>query len=358
MPRYYSLSWEQRFHDLLEFREKNGHCKVPQFYRANQPLANWVKNQRNSYKVKQRGKRSSLTDEREAALNAIGFNWTLRNWTFRNKVVSQGPANSTTGKRKSSCTPKILPVTEVEHGGINNKRQRQSIPPSPETSHSVDVFPIGTTFMKSFEGFGIFRGKVTRVPNDKNPFYGVEYEDDDEEDLSHEELLDLSCKPVTASTTSFDANPSTMTSPGIVSRRQSSIASIDQEKSNRFCDETLANQSIREVPSSFSPMETLNEAAPNEALSSSVSPLFTHLGHQLRITIVDNLAAAATRSNNGNAFLEARAKVAKEVKDTLLPQFLNLSDPGIDIESRKSMFLELVESTFNGHLDKFLRGPH
>ena len=136
MPRYYSLSWEQRFHDLLEFREKNGHCKVPQFYRANQPLANWVKNQRNSYKVKQRGKRSSLTDEREAALNAIGFNWTLRN-----KLGSQGTTNCTTGKRKSSCASKILPVRESKH--VSNKKQRHCVSPSPERSLSVALFPIG-----------------------------------------------------------------------------------------------------------------------------------------------------------------------------------------------------------------------
>ena len=72
---YYSYSWAYLFEELLEFREKNGHCMVPGGYPSNEPLGKWVLTQRKEYRKKQLGRKSSLTNEREAALDAIGFVW-------------------------------------------------------------------------------------------------------------------------------------------------------------------------------------------------------------------------------------------------------------------------------------------
>lgn len=50
----------------------------------------------------------------------------------------------------------------------------------------------GTEIMKYFPGHGMFKGKVTRLPSQKNKYYKVEYSDNDSEELSLEELRQYS----------------------------------------------------------------------------------------------------------------------------------------------------------------------
>ena len=40
--------WEDRWHELLEYKKKHGNCVVPSNYKANPQLALWVKRQRRS----------------------------------------------------------------------------------------------------------------------------------------------------------------------------------------------------------------------------------------------------------------------------------------------------------------------
>ena len=71
-----SEKWTERYHDLIQYRAVNGHCNVPHKLESNQQLAQWVKRQRYQYKLKtQYKKHSTLTDEREALLNNLGFVW-------------------------------------------------------------------------------------------------------------------------------------------------------------------------------------------------------------------------------------------------------------------------------------------
>ena len=69
--------WETNYRLLLEYKEKNGDCIVPQ----STPLGKWVQMQREQHKerlLKDAGhptKRPVITDERMAKLNAIGFTW-------------------------------------------------------------------------------------------------------------------------------------------------------------------------------------------------------------------------------------------------------------------------------------------
>jgi hypothetical protein len=72
---YQSEQWNDRFDDLVEFRTQHGHCLVPHDFSENPPLAQWVKRQRYQYKLKQEKRHSTLTDEREAKLEAMGFIW-------------------------------------------------------------------------------------------------------------------------------------------------------------------------------------------------------------------------------------------------------------------------------------------
>ena len=72
---YQAETWTERFEELLEFRSKLGHCLVPNNFPANPALAQWVKRQRYQYKLKQQGKRSTLSEERMKVLEEIGFVW-------------------------------------------------------------------------------------------------------------------------------------------------------------------------------------------------------------------------------------------------------------------------------------------
>ena len=67
--------WLLRFQQLCEYRRQYGHCCVSHSFRENPALSQWVKRQRYQYKLKKAGQHSSLTDEREFALEQLGFVW-------------------------------------------------------------------------------------------------------------------------------------------------------------------------------------------------------------------------------------------------------------------------------------------
>ena len=56
-------------------QKKHGHCNVPARYAKNITLRRWVVNQRRQYKFKYKDKHSTLTSERQATLEKIGFKW-------------------------------------------------------------------------------------------------------------------------------------------------------------------------------------------------------------------------------------------------------------------------------------------
>jgi hypothetical protein len=59
-------TWQDRFQELLQYREENGDCNVPRDY-ENKVLANWVKSQR--------FRRHNLSEKRLKLLNEISFDW-------------------------------------------------------------------------------------------------------------------------------------------------------------------------------------------------------------------------------------------------------------------------------------------
>jgi hypothetical protein len=67
--------WNARFNDLLGFHRQHGHCLVPLKYVKNISLSHWIKRQRYQYRMKKTGKHSTMTDERQAALEMVGFVW-------------------------------------------------------------------------------------------------------------------------------------------------------------------------------------------------------------------------------------------------------------------------------------------
>lgn len=69
--------WERMFVRLLAFREKHGHCLVPNRYTPDQSLGAWVSTQRRQFKMMTSGDKEAtlMNPERASRLNALGFVW-------------------------------------------------------------------------------------------------------------------------------------------------------------------------------------------------------------------------------------------------------------------------------------------
>jgi Helicase associated domain. len=74
----HEVVWRERYEQLLRYKEKHGHCRVPSYCKENPQLATWVKCQRRQYKLFWEGKRSSMSAERTQLLEDIGFVWEVR----------------------------------------------------------------------------------------------------------------------------------------------------------------------------------------------------------------------------------------------------------------------------------------
>mmetsp|Transcript_28390 Transcript_28390/g.41783 ORF Transcript_28390/g.41783 Transcript_28390/m.41783 type:complete len:554 (-) Transcript_28390:161-1822(-) len=72
------VSWEERVTELKAYRNEYGDCLVPQSFNPNPPLGKWVGNQREEYRKRMQGKRSSMTDQRVRILEDVGFVWSCR----------------------------------------------------------------------------------------------------------------------------------------------------------------------------------------------------------------------------------------------------------------------------------------
>jgi hypothetical protein len=87
LPRIHALStvrsdqndsWSEKFRELVKYREAHGDCLVPHNCDTSRRLAKWVKRQRYQFKLKNEGRHSNLTRERQAALVNLGFVWESR----------------------------------------------------------------------------------------------------------------------------------------------------------------------------------------------------------------------------------------------------------------------------------------
>ena len=70
-----SKKWDQRYHELVAFKEQHGHTNVPTQYSENKRLATWCIQQRTHHRFLRQGKQSSMTPMRIKKLDKIGFVW-------------------------------------------------------------------------------------------------------------------------------------------------------------------------------------------------------------------------------------------------------------------------------------------
>eukprot|EP00551_Chaetoceros_affinis_P006151 CAMPEP_0203672566 /NCGR_PEP_ID=MMETSP0090-20130426/8589_1 /ASSEMBLY_ACC=CAM_ASM_001088 /TAXON_ID=426623 /ORGANISM="Chaetoceros affinis, Strain CCMP159" /LENGTH=465 /DNA_ID=CAMNT_0050537901 /DNA_START=85 /DNA_END=1482 /DNA_ORIENTATION=+ len=72
----HEVIWNERFNQLVAYKEKFGNCRVPSYCKECPQLASWVKCQRRQYKLFwEQGKGSSMNLDRIKLLNSIGFIW-------------------------------------------------------------------------------------------------------------------------------------------------------------------------------------------------------------------------------------------------------------------------------------------
>ena len=74
----HEVVWRERYDQILTYKERHGHCRVPSYCKEIPQLASWVKCQRRQYKLFWEGNRSSMTLERIQSLEEIGFTWEVR----------------------------------------------------------------------------------------------------------------------------------------------------------------------------------------------------------------------------------------------------------------------------------------
>ena len=74
-PNYKPKSWLERFQELLEYKNINGNCMVPQVYSENKQLGKWVASQRKEYKKMIDGKKSYMNPNKIHKLTEVGFVW-------------------------------------------------------------------------------------------------------------------------------------------------------------------------------------------------------------------------------------------------------------------------------------------
>jgi len=95
------VPWEERFEELVSFKNKYGHCKVPRNYGVNPELGRWVHAQRTAYKKFRDNKRCKITQERIDKLDALGFIWDAHAFRHLGKnVVAKG---SGCAKKAGTC---------------------------------------------------------------------------------------------------------------------------------------------------------------------------------------------------------------------------------------------------------------
>lgn len=63
-------TWDTMFSRLLKYKMMHGDCLVPQKYKEDSRLGEWVQTQRRDKK-----RRRNLSIQRQARLEAIGFEW-------------------------------------------------------------------------------------------------------------------------------------------------------------------------------------------------------------------------------------------------------------------------------------------
>jgi hypothetical protein len=97
-------SWEERFEELVKFKEENGTCQV---HKSVPVLGQWVKQQRKEYRYYVQGsKPSRMNQDRIAKLSSIGFDFGEQRWNT--SKMKQAHAAIEKGKAQEASQGGVL----------------------------------------------------------------------------------------------------------------------------------------------------------------------------------------------------------------------------------------------------------
>eukprot|EP00977_Amphora_coffeiformis_P009632 scaffold2219_cov177-Amphora_coffeaeformis.AAC.8 len=109
--------WDEKFQELLQFKETFGHCHVPIKWSENRILGRWVSTQRKEYKNWREGKRSLMTDERHRRLEAVGFAWAGNDSTTDNSTgCSNNSGQLSQMETATTSAETTLPMIDAARG--------------------------------------------------------------------------------------------------------------------------------------------------------------------------------------------------------------------------------------------------
>jgi len=77
-------TWDERFEELLAYKEEHGHTLVPQL---SGPLGVWAKQQRTEYRRMKAGRKTPMNAEKALRLTEIGFHFDAERFKGRNRQV-------------------------------------------------------------------------------------------------------------------------------------------------------------------------------------------------------------------------------------------------------------------------------
>jgi hypothetical protein len=111
----YKTAWNEMYKKLKEYKKKHGDCNVPQSFKEDSTLANWVKTQRQS--------KSKLSQGQCDALDAIGFDWDplMTAWNEMYKKLKEYK------KKHGDCNvPSTFKEGSVLAGWVKTQRKSKS----------------------------------------------------------------------------------------------------------------------------------------------------------------------------------------------------------------------------------------
>lgn len=118
--------WNDRYHELMVFVKRNGHCHVPINYKENKLLSRWTKRQRYQWKQKQEGKNSSMSDFRQALLEDLGFLWDVRTMIWKTRYMELAHFHKKHGHCNVSINCKEFPKLVRQRKGTLTRSPCQS----------------------------------------------------------------------------------------------------------------------------------------------------------------------------------------------------------------------------------------
>jgi len=122
-------SWEEKFQELLVYRQEHGDCNVIRGYKSNPALGLWVNHIRQNYKA------DKLASDRKERLESIGFVWNLRREgaarvSSKECVLSKDPELA-----KSLSTKRRLPGVDGAVHALPPKKPRLTGTASMRSNH-------------------------------------------------------------------------------------------------------------------------------------------------------------------------------------------------------------------------------